>query len=103
MNYIEILKEALEEIRFKLNNDEVMKQMDNARYHWTTKTLEFYSNKGIKVKDWPPYSPDLNPIENILVFMKKQLEGKWFTTMNQLKNKLYDICESVEEGIVENM
>ena len=78
VNYIEILKEALEEIRSKLNSDEVMLQMDNARYHWTTLDLEFYSNNGIIVIDWPPYSPDLNPIENIWAFMKKQLEGKRF-------------------------
>ena len=36
--------------------------MDNTRYHWTTKTLEFYSKNGIKVIDWPPNSPDPNPI-----------------------------------------
>ena len=60
-----------------------MLQMDNARYEWTTKALELYSNYKIKIIDWPPYSPDLNPIENILAFMKKQLEGKGFTTMNQ--------------------
>ena len=75
--------------------------MDNARYHWITLALEFYSNNGIKVIDWPPYSPDLNPIENIWAFMKKQLEGKRFATINQLKNKLYDIWESFDEGMVE--
>ena len=32
--------------------------------------------------------------------MKKQLEGKWFAAMNQLKNMLYDIWESVDEGMV---
>ena len=55
MNYIEILEEVLEEIIFKLNNDEVMRQKDNARYYWITKALEFYNNNGIKVIDWPPY------------------------------------------------
>ena len=29
VNYIEILKEDLKEIRFKLNSDKVMLQMDN--------------------------------------------------------------------------
>ena len=33
--------------------------------------------------------------------MQKKLEGKRFTTMNQLLNKLYDIFESVDEGMVE--
>ena len=44
VNYIKILEEALEEIRFKLNSDEEILQLDNARYNWTTKALEFYSN-----------------------------------------------------------
>ena len=55
MNYIEILKEALEGIKLKLNSDEVMLQMDNARNNWTNKVFEFYINNGIKVIDWPPY------------------------------------------------
>ena len=64
-----------------------MLQIDNARYHWTTKALKFYSKNGIKVIDWPPYSSDLNQIEHIWAFVKKQLEGKKFATMNQLKNE----------------
>ena len=39
--------------------------MDFAGYNWSSKALEFYSNKGVEVTDWFPYSPDLNPIENI--------------------------------------
>ena len=54
------------------------------------KPFEFYSNHGIKVIDRPPYSPDLNQIEHIWAFMKKQLEGKRFATMNQLKNEQYE-------------
>ena len=38
-SYIEILKEALKEIRSKLNSDEVMLQIDKTRYHWTTKAF----------------------------------------------------------------
>ena len=39
--------------------------MDNARYNWTNKVLQFYKDNYIKVIDLPPYSPDLNPIENL--------------------------------------
>ena len=40
-------------------------KIDNARYHWSIEALEFYYENNIKIIDWPPYSPDLNPIENI--------------------------------------
>ena len=72
VNYIETLNDALEEIRFKLNRSEVVFQMDNTWYHWTIKAFEIYSNNEIKVIDWPPYSPVLNPIENIWIFMSKK-------------------------------
>ena len=51
VNYIEILREAWEEIKFKLNKHKVMRLMNNARYHCTTKALEFYSNNRVKVLD----------------------------------------------------
>ena len=51
VNYIEILRESLKKIKFKLNSNELMLQLDNARYNWITKALEFYSNNGIKVID----------------------------------------------------
>ena len=37
VNYIEILKEALKEIKFKLSCDDLMLEMDNERYYLTTK------------------------------------------------------------------
>ena len=42
-----------------------MRLMNNARYHCTTKALEFYSNNRVKVLDQSTYEQDLNPIENI--------------------------------------
>ena len=74
-------------------------QIDNARYHWKTEALEFYLEKNIKVIDWPPYSPDLNPIENRII-MKQKLEGRKFATMTSLKNELYNIWGILEEGLV---
>ena len=67
--------------------------MDNVRYHWTKEALEFYHENNIKLIDWPSYSGDLNPIENVWVLMKVKLEGRKFTTMTSLKNELYNIWE----------
>ena len=39
---------------------------DNAPSYISNKTFEFIKNiKTKECKDWPPYSPDLNQIENI--------------------------------------
>ena len=92
-NYLRVLDEAVEEIK---NSETQYIQMDNAKYHWTTEVLEFYyREKDIKVIDWSPYPPDLNPIENIWVIMKQKLEGRNFTTMISLKTKYTTFGEFV--------
>jgi transposase len=39
--------------------------MDNARVHTARRTTEFLESHGIWTIDFPPYSPDLNPIEHL--------------------------------------
>ena len=43
-----------------------MLQQDNAPIHVANKTKAFFQQIELGIlKDWPPYSPDLNPIENL--------------------------------------
>ena len=64
-NYLKVLEEAIKEMKElrDISRDVVFLQIDNARYHWSIEVLEFYYEDNIKIIDWPPYSPDLNPIE----------------------------------------
>ena len=50
--------------------------MDNCRIHWSLEALQFYKDNEITVIDWTPYSPNLNPIENIWEFIKSKLGSK---------------------------
>ena len=87
-NYLKVLEETIEgkkEFR-NISRDFLFLEIDNARYHWSIEALEFYYENNIKIIDWPPYSPDLNPIENIWVITKRKIAGKNFTTINSLKN-----------------
>ena len=38
---------------------------DGASYHTSAFTRRFRMLNGIKRMDWPPHSPDLNPIKNV--------------------------------------
>jgi hypothetical protein len=38
---------------------------DNALIHTAQKVHNWFLEQGIPVCDWPPYSPDLNPIEHV--------------------------------------
>lgn len=46
-------------------------QQDNDPKHTSKKAKEWFRVKGIQVVEWPPQSPDLNPIENLWCDVKK--------------------------------
>lgn len=58
---------------------------DNAPIHTANNVKAFLRRKRVEFIDWPPYSPDLNPIENIWHWMKHILETE------------YPVCNSAEE------
>ena len=78
-NYLKVLEDAIEEmkeLRIFFQEMSYYFKIENARYHWLIEALEFYYENNIKTIDWPPYSPDLNPIESIWDIMKSKIAGK---------------------------
>jgi transposase len=59
--------------------------MDNASFHKSRKTEELIESVGCKIIFLPPYSPDLNPIENFWANMKR-----WIKSNIHTFDKLYD-------------
>jgi transposase len=54
------------------NNDGIF-QHDNAPTHTAYIIRDLLQELGIEVMDWPPYSPDLNLIENLWALLKAEI------------------------------
>src|SRR5436305_5778189 len=46
---------------------------DGASIHWAGIIVKWINEMEIEIMDWPPYSPDLNPIENLWKLLKDQI------------------------------
>jgi transposase len=51
--------------------------MDNASFHRTDKIKQMCANAGVKLVYLPPYSCDLNPIEEFFAQLKARVRRKW--------------------------
>jgi transposase len=86
--YIEVLDEHLLP-QLQLGQESIggtwRMMQDNAPCHTSKLVKSFLQRNRVDFIDWPPYSPDLNPIENIWHWMKHVLETE------------YPVCNSAED------
>jgi transposase len=51
--------------------------MDNASFHHTDRIRQICTGAGVKLIYLPPYSPDLNPIEEFFAELKAFIKRNW--------------------------
>jgi len=51
--------------------------MDNASFHYTDKIEQMCAKAGVRLLYLPPYSPDLNPIEEFFAELKALIKKQW--------------------------
>ena len=56
---------------------------DGARIHTANSVKEWFQEHGIILLDWPAYSPDLNPIENLWAILKELINKEYPTLFKE--------------------
>ena len=99
--YLDILKKNVKVGEMILNS--TIFQQENAPSHKCKSVQNWLLESNIKVMNWPPQSPDLNPIENVWSFIKILLDKFKVTSKKMLMEKLKDIWSKIPPSYLEKL
>jgi hypothetical protein len=78
-------------------------QQDNDPKHKSHLVQDWIRESGIDVLDWPPYSPDLNPIENLWADVKRRAEMDNPRTKEELKTALRKAWSEIDARLIKKL
>ncbi len=86
-------------VPYVTGNQGVIFMHDNARPHVAHVCMDFLHNQGVEVLEWPPYSPDINPIEHVWDIMDRQVRQRYPPPQNvaQLRQALMEEWDNVPQ------
>ena len=76
---------------------------DNDRKHKAAANVDYLNHKGVKVLDWPSYSPDLNPIENLWATLDRIAKNRHPDNDYELFDSLLESWNAIEESDIHQL
>lgn len=81
---------VLPQVMARLTQERAVFMQDGARPHTAIATRKYLARKGVHVlEDWPPRSPELNPIENLWGIVAKRVSSHFPTNSDELEAALH--------------
>lgn len=78
-------------------------QQDNDPKHTSRIVQTWIRESGIDCLDWPPYSPDLNPIENLWADVKRRAEQDNPQNVEELKTALMKAWKETDPQLIKSL
>ena len=78
-------------------------QQDNDPKHKSKLVQKWLQTSGIDVMDWPSYSPDLNPIENLWADVKRRAEMDNPQDVESLRNALQKAWDETDMRLIKKL
>lgn len=94
------LKESVRKLRL---GRRYIFQQDNDPKHKSKSTMEYFLKNKINVLDWPPQSPDLNPIEHLWDHVEKEIRKHQITSKQDLKIRIQEAWDAIPEDVTKNL
>ncbi|GBM06396.1 Transposable element Tc3 transposase [Araneus ventricosus] len=103
--YIETLEDHLMPFAENIGGRNWQYQQDDAPIHYSNATKNYLNSKNVAVLEWPPMSPDLNPIKNVWRNMSRKVyeNGRQFYSMNALNTAIESVWYNQEPEILQTL
>lgn len=100
----EILQDHVVPFAPLIGNDFILMH-DNARPHVARVVRQYLIDVGIETMEWPPRSPDLNPIEHVWDMMGRQVRSRVPApeTLEELRNVIIDIWAQMDQNDIRHL
>lgn len=93
----EVIKAEMDIIRERYpDNKPIVIFIDNAKYQKSYEVKERAAKQNIALKFIPAYSPNLNLIERLWKFVKKQLRNKYRKEFKDFQEAIIEICHNLD-------
>lgn len=77
---------------------------DGASVHTAGDVFDFFYDNNVEfIEDFPPQSPDLNPIEHVWAFVKRSLKGRSARNLQELWRIIQDIWENISIDFIHSL
>lgn len=78
-------------------------QQDNDPKHTVKYEKSWFTENKVDVMEWPPQSPDLNPIENLWELVNRRIDWTSIRNGDELFNKLQEAWKSISMKTIDNL